>query len=271
MIHYWVIQITWSLSMAFQPFSDSRFLGLSRSIKADLPVTTIYRLAAISAAIATSACPGRAILVNNTSGFVNPVVTTNFNPIPIDSFSSGPLFFTASNGDSIRFNSTNSGSVINYSGAYGFSSNGFWSNLPMAGLNWFSGFMDFTFIDGPVSAVGGFLNWSPNTNNPNEMYIAALDGAGNVLETYGLNFSTGGGTNTGSDYFIQRSTADIATLRLGDSYVGIANFTFDDAPGMAAVPGPLPVFGAAAAFGYSRKLRKRIVSSKAVSVANAIL
>jgi hypothetical protein len=29
-----------------------------------------------------------------------------------------------------------------------------------------------------------------------------------------------------------------------------------------AVPGSLPLFGAAAAFGYSRKLRKRILTSK---------
>jgi hypothetical protein len=37
------------------------------------------------------------------------------------------------------------------------------------------------------------------------------------------------------------------------------------------VPGPLPLFGAAAAFGYSRKLRKRIVRSKALPVDSAIL
>jgi hypothetical protein len=243
-------------------------------MKGNFRVTTIWRLAAITAAIAASACPGRAILVNNTSSFVNPVVTANFNPIPINTFSPGPLFFTASNGDSIRFDSTESGSVItgsviNYSGGYGFASNGNWSILPMAGLNSGSGYMDFTFINGPVSAVGGFLNWAPNTHNPNEMYIAALDGAGNVLEIYGLNFSTGGGTNTGFNYFIQRSTADIASLRLGDSFVGIANFTFDDASPMAAVPGPLPLLGVGAAFGYSRKLRKRIVSSKVLPVASA--
>lgn len=235
---------------------------------------TILRLAAISAAIAASASPGRAILVNNTSGFVNPIVTTNFNPIPINTFSPGPLLFTASNGETIRFASTNStvqgGSVINYSNGYGFNSNGFWS-IPMAGLNSSSGHMDFTFLDGPVSAAGGFLNWATNSHIPDEMYIAALDAVGNVLESYILNFNTGGGTNTGSDYFIQRSTADIATLRLGDSYVGIANFTFDDASPMAAVPGPLPLLGVGAAFGYSRKLRKRIVRSKALPVANAIL
>ena len=243
-------------------------------MKAGLSVSTIWRLAAISAAVAASGCPGRAILVNNTSGFVNPVVTTNFNPIPIDTFSGGPLLFTASNGDSIRFTSTTARQgtpIINFRGVSYFGYNGLWSNLPMAGLGESNGFIDFTFINGPVSAVGGFLNWGRGTFYHDEMYIAALDGAGNVLETYGLNFSTGGGTNTGSSYFIQRSTADIATLRLGNSYAAIANFTFDAAPGMAAVPGPLPVFGAAAAFGYSRKLRKRIVSSKAVPVANAIL
>jgi hypothetical protein len=38
-----------------------------------------------------------------------------------------------------------------------------------------------------------------------------------------------------------------------------------------SVPGPLPALGAAAAFGYSRKIRKRIVSSKAVPAASAIL
>jgi len=50
-------------------------------------------------------------------------------------------------------------------------------------------------------------------------------------------------------------------------YVSIANFTFDATP----VPGPLPVFGAAAAFGYSRTLRKRIAKSKAVPVFSPIV
>jgi hypothetical protein len=39
---------------------------------------------------------------------------------------------------------------------------------------------------------------------------------------------------------------------------GIADF--DGSP--ASVPGPLPLLGAAAAFGYSRKLRKSVKSSK---------
>lgn len=36
------------------------------------------------------------------------------------------------------------------------------------------------------------------------------------------------------------------------------------------VPGPVPFFGAAAAFGYSRKLRKRMKENKAIPVVSAI-
>jgi len=38
--------------------------------------------------------------------------------------------------------------------------------------------------------------------------------------------------------------------------------------GLAAAPGPLPALGAATAFGFSRKLRKRIKSSKGASKAD---
>jgi len=38
-------------------------------------------------------------------------------------------------------------------------------------------------------------------------------------------------------------------------------FVRDTAPPLAAAPGPLPIFGAAAAFGFSRKLRNRIKTS----------
>jgi hypothetical protein len=50
---------------------------------------------------------------------------------------------------------------------------------------------------------------------------------------------------------------------------GVGNAFLGQAPSTSSVPGPLPVFGAVAAFGYSRKLRKHIKASK-VSVASAI-
>jgi|LakMenEpi12Oct12_1017442.scaffolds.fasta_scaffold01305_2 hypothetical protein len=219
-----------------------------------------WQIAALAAVVATSAAPAQAILVSDTSGFGNPIVTSNYNPIPNDTFSPGPLLFETSNGDLVEFTSTNTtaqgGSVINYSGGYGFDSNGLWdSGLSMAGLNAPAGYMDFKFLGNPVSAVGGFLNYAPG--NFDDMYISALDINGNILESYDLSFSTSG-FNSGASFYIQRNSFDIATFRVGDSYAGIANFTYNAVP----VPGPLPILGVAASFGYSRKLRKRIKSSK---------
>jgi hypothetical protein len=42
----------------------------------------------------------------------------------------------------------------------------------------------------------------------------------------------------------------------------IARATLIPAAGSASVPGPLPILGVAAAFGFSRKLRERIKDSK---------
>jgi hypothetical protein len=52
--------------------------------------------------------------------------------------------------------------------------------------------------------------------------------------------------------------AAIPTRPVGFAYFG-PNLNLLQAQ---AVPGPLPIFGIAAAFGYSRKLRKRIKNSK---------
>lgn len=224
-------------------------------------------LCSIAASIPLNISHAHALLVTTTSGFSNPIVTTNFDPIPANTFSSGPLTFLTSNGDEVRFTSTHS-SVINYSNGYGFAANGGWTApLLMAGLDDPDGYMDFTFLGGPVSAVGGFLNWVPG-ESAGDMYIEALDGLGNVLESYDLNFLTDGTTNSGAFYYIQRNIAEITTLRLGDSFVGIAEFTYDKAP--ADVPAPLPIFGAAAAYGYSRKLRNRIKGTQSLPVSSSI-
>ena len=55
---------------------------------------------------------------------------------------------------------------------------------------------------------------------------------------------------------------DGVALRLDtEPQANLARWAYAD---LASVPGPFPLFGAAAAFGFSRKLRKRINDSKAV-------
>ena len=195
--------------------------------------------------------PAQALLTTNTAGFGNPVVSTNFNPIPGNTFSAGPLSFLTPNNHEVIFTSTNSLAVINYTGSYGFSPNSDWNNLPMAGTSSSSASIDFTFKDFQVKAVGGLLNYTPTT--PDLMTISALDINGVILETHDLTFSTVG-TNQGANYYIQRPQADIATLRIEKNYAGLAYFTYDAPP----VPGPLPLLGASIAFLHSRTLRKRL-------------
>ena len=61
-----------------------------------------------------------------------------------------------------------------------------------------------------------------------------------------------------------------ASTYIADNTIGfgLINYAFRD---VKEVPGPLPVFGAAAAFSYSRTLRKRISKSKALPVSSPIV
>jgi hypothetical protein len=195
--------------------------------------------------------PARALLTTNTAGFGNPVVSANFNPIPVNTTSQGPLTFLTPNNHEVIFTSNSPNAIINYTGSYGFPPNSNWNNQPMAAIGDFTGFIDFTFKGFQVKAAGGLLNYAPST--PDLMTISALDVNGAILETHNLTFTTSSG-NQGATYYIQRPQADIATLRIAENFAALAYFTYDAPP----VPGPLPLLGASIAFLHSRKLRKRI-------------
>ena len=91
--------------------------------------------------------------------------------------------------------------------------------------------------------------------------------------TYGLKFSNtnpsgfGGGSGSGSiDFDNTLSSLSFEPpgfrgnldLYSSGSYFGNYSATAPVPSATASVPGPLPIFGVAAAFGFSRKLRKRI-------------
>jgi hypothetical protein len=172
-------------------------------------------------------------------------------PMPsLDDFGPGPQVF----GPGITWSSTNAknqgGSVFGYTKAYGFSDNGSWTGGlgPMAGLNdSFDAYgvvdtMTFAFST-PVSSVGGFLNYAIPINtstfaansNSTPTTIAVYDSSKNLIESSDLNFTTGGGNDTGFFYGFSEISAIISYFTLSDNYIAITNLTVD---GSASVPEP---------------------------------
>jgi hypothetical protein len=147
------------------------------------------------------------------------------------------------------------GSVFGFTGTYGFGANGNWTGAlgPMAGLNDstdFFGFTDtmtFSFAT-PASAVGGFLNYYPNSFNPTT--IAVWDSAGNLIESYDLTFNTSGADDTGAFYGFMETTANISYFTLTDNYIGITGLT-----AVIPEPGSLLLLGTGlfGVVGYGRR------------------
>jgi len=69
-----------------------------------------------------------------------------------------------------------------------------------------------------------------------------------------------GKNGNGSDFFLP---GKVTSLTILDTYVTDASGSLERISNtFTSVPGPLPILGVAAAFGYSRKLRKRINNSR---------
>jgi hypothetical protein len=131
-----------------------------------------------------------------------------------------------------------------------------------------------------ISPFSGVLNYSitaPNTRSLKD-YTSALSSAANMGNNNGsLNLTGSAGTAAATfvpvGLAIGQTKTYASTSVLADAFTAsvdvtlgtIQNFTqsfrFQDAPPPPPVPGPMPVLGAGIAFGYSRKLRKRIAAS----------
>ncbi len=139
----------------------------------------------------------------------------------------------------IEWFSTYSSSVIG-SGGYGLGDNGSWTSgrTGYTGVNTDSGAMTYRFNDGPVAAVGGFVNYAPQYT-PNAL-IEALDQNGDVLESWDLvalaPISTPDGTDEGAFRGIVRPQADIYALRVSNSFIVLDDLAFTSQP---SVPVPM--------------------------------
>lgn len=142
-------------------------------------------------------------------------------------FTAGPVQVGDLVGEDIVWSSTSSNSVIG-NGGYGLGDNGSWND----GRNGYVGlnntyspgdYIRFDFNDGPVSTVGGFVNYcilaDASQCNPAQDFIIDVLGVGDVvLESYNISqlapISTPGATNEGAFRGISRASADIVAFRL---------------------------------------------------------
>ena len=124
-----------------------------------------------------------------------------------------------------------------------------------------------TYLNYPSGFDTGFsFNYTSLTYSGSVDVHEGLNGTGNVLATLNLtpNASSCPGYNASFCPFSPTGVLFSGTAR-SIGFAGVANqIAFDDVtfgsatPGPADTPGPLPLLGVAAAFGYSRKLRMRI-------------
>lgn len=111
------------------------------------------------------------------------------------------------------------------------------------------------------SPVSGFGFWANDQNTVGDQITVLING-GPVT----LGPSANSGRSSFYGFIADNSSEYITSLAFSSSNPGGGFLTFDQFTTATAngtpVPGPIPLFGAAAAFGYTRKLRTRIQASR---------
>lgn len=217
--------------------------------------------AALTVPLALTALPSLGAIATTASG--NATLTFNEHPKP--DYTLGPVSLTASNGDQVIFTAVHPYNAAGFSKPdypYGLGTNGLWNNQA-GSYAWVNDGTDvsmrFTFATGPVSFVGGVMNY-PQTGphwglhlGPVDIRAIGLDGQ--ILEQYFLkdvaDIQTPEALNEGAFRGIVRDTADIYAFEIGGGAV-IRNLTF-----VTSVPEPgsalLLCFGLAGLAAIKRK------------------
>lgn len=212
-------------------------------LKRSLPMTSIKRLFGISAILSAASS---AVLF---AGDAHATITCTFGTLAACSGTEGALTFSgfAATGTSFQSNDTIRISYDNIMGEYVI----FNDYTPGANL---SGTGNLSFN---ISAASGYTFLSAAAN---------MDSSGSNTIAYTISNMTNPLVTTGGsvtdNFTAGQSTTSVAAAFSAQS-IRSSSLTLRTTPQFYEVPGPLPILGAGAAFGYSRKLRRRTNQSKA--------
>lgn len=181
-----------------------------------------------------------ATLVTNSTSFPADPIVIDFSqfvgsneirgtngPVQIGGLVGADVVFTGTGMNGWLSNFHNFG--LNANGAWTFARNGY------AALNSSTDLIVFTSAT-PVSAVGGFMNYSPTYPNAT---IEVLGSGDVVLESYDLTSAapiSTSGNDQGAFRGIVRSSADIVAFRICGGYPVIDNLTFAGASTTSCTP-----------------------------------
>jgi hypothetical protein len=224
---------------------------------------TIAASLCVVIALSASADAG---LILNTASLAAPSTLIDFSQFgsnPSYIFTAGPVQVGGLVGEDVVYTSTTSASVIGGQGSYGLGQNGAWNG----GRNGYLGInspldtITLRFNSGPVSGVGGLLNYGPDDGS---FIISALASNNSVLETYLVSslapISTPNGSNLGAFRGISRATADIYGFSITGAFGVLDDLRFTRAlAGETPEPTSIALLGMGA-IGFARIARRRKTS-----------
>lgn len=206
---------------------------------------------ALAAAFAAGAVSAQAALVTSAAAMGGGAIVIDFSDQPQTLFAIGPVQVGGLVSRDVVYTATSANS--GFSAGYGLANNGNWNASKGFAFTNGSAALTFTFNDGPVAAVGGFMNYADcgngDTCGAGNLVIEALGNSNNVLESYTINqvaaISTPNGTDAGDFRGIVRGSADVYAFRFTGAFGVIDDLSFNGQGSQVPEPASLALVGLA--------------------------
>lgn len=181
----------------------------------------LLTIALFSVGALTASAAGVTVTVGNGPTAADIAIPDDLN------FGGGPVSW-----GNYTWTSTNlysgGGSVFGYTGGLGFGSNGSWDSAVGPAISLNDSTDDYGVTDSmtiafknPVTAFADLFNYAPESpTTPTTISVYGV--GGNLLDSYVLNFSTNGATDSG-EWLGFASTTPIGYFTMSDNYISMAD------------------------------------------------